>query len=97
MSAPPSAPLDPKTVPPVGLAPEGQDYSHPWIVSAIVSALCFLIGFALLYATGWWARIWQWADAPFMFYFAILLPVLAGFALYGVYLTCGWLFGRPKR
>ena len=72
------------TPPPIGAAPEGQDFRHPWIVSAIVSTICFGIGFAVLYATGLWAKITEWADAPFLFYFAILMPVIVGFSIYGV-------------
>ncbi|MCW8131561.1 MAG: hypothetical protein KIS92_14525 [Planctomycetota bacterium] len=85
------------TVPPVGLAPEGEDFAHPWLISAIVSAICFAIGFGILYATGLWAKIMQWADAPFMFYFAILMPVLVGFTLYGIVITFVRLFRKPSK
>ena len=71
--------------PPIGVAPDGQDFAHPWIVSAIISALSFGVGFVVLHLTGWWEKILQWADAPFLFYFAILMPVIVGFCLYGVY------------
>lgn len=84
-------------VPPVGLAPEGQDFAHPWLISAIVSAICFTIGFLALYFTGLWAKIWQWADAPFMFYFAILMPVIVGFTFYGIGITIVRLFGGKKK
>ena len=73
-------------IPPIGLAPENQDYSHPWIISAIVTAICFVLGFGIMYATGLWANFWNWADAAFLFYFAILTPVLLGFYAYGMYL-----------
>jgi len=84
----------PDMTPPIGVAPDGEDYSHPWIISAIVSAICFAIGFALLYSTGIWANFWQWADGPFLFYFAILTPVLLGFYTYGIVLLIKRLFGR---
>lgn len=88
---------DANAVPPVGLAPEGQDFSHPWLISGIVSAISFTLGFAVLYATGLWAKIWQWADAPFMFYFAILMPVIVGFTIYGIVITVMRFLGRGKR
>ena len=72
------------TVPPMGIAPEGQDFEHPYVISAIVSAICFGVGFLVLWLGGLWGKIGQWADAPFMIYFAILLPVLVGFTTYGV-------------
>jgi hypothetical protein len=89
----------PKTPPPIGAAPENEDYSHPWIISAIVSAICFGIGFAFLYSTGLWANFWQWADAAFLVYAAILTPVLLGFYCYGIYLLISKLFslGRAKK
>lgn len=79
----------------MGLAPEGHDFAHPWIISAVISALCFVAGFVVLYVSGLWANIQQWADAPFPLYFAILAPVLLGFAGYGVWLLAAKLF-RPK-
>ena len=82
-----NTPVDPDSVPPIGFSPEGQDFAHPWIVSALVSGLCFAIGFALLYFSGWWAQILQWADLPFLVYFAILFPVLVGFTIYGVFVV----------
>lgn len=82
--APERTAQEPKPVPPVGLAPEGYDYAHPWIISAGVSALCFLVGFACLYPSGVWAQFGQWADGPFLFCFALLAPVLVGFTLYGI-------------
>ena len=88
---------DPKSVPPVGLAPEGLDFAHPWIISAIVSALCFLLGFACLYWTGLWKQFGEWADGPFLFYFAILAPVLVGFGVYGILLAVRWLVRGKKR
>ena len=83
-------------IPPIGVAPENEDFSHPWIISAAVSALCFGIGFAVLYATGVWANIWQWADATFLVYAAILTPVLLGFYCYGVYLAVYKLLRRTR-
>ena len=88
---------DPNTVPPVGLAPEGQDFAHPYVISAIVSILCFGVGFLALWLTGLWAKLPQWADAPFMIYFAILLPVLAGFMLYGIFHTVAKLTGKRAK
>ncbi|HYG77293.1 MAG TPA: hypothetical protein VEK08_19970 [Planctomycetota bacterium] len=82
----------PDVPPPIGAAPDGQDFSHPWIISGIVSAICFVIGFVFMYTTGLWANFWQWADGPFLFYFAILTPVLIGFYSYGVYLLITALF-----
>ena len=67
-----------------------------WLISLIVSALSFGIGFLLLYVTGFWAKLWQWADAPFMLYLAILLPVLVGFSLYGLVLAL-WRIVRRMR
>lgn len=90
----PSAPSPASIPPPIGAAPENEDFTHPWIISAIVSALCFALGFGLLYATGLWANFWQWADAPFMFYAAILTPVLLGFYSYGVFLLVRKLLSR---
>jgi len=81
--------MDPDTVPPVGIAPEGQDFVHPYVISAIVSVICFGVGFLVLWLSGLWAKIWQWADAPFMIYFAILMPVLVGFTVYGILLGIG--------
>jgi hypothetical protein len=71
--------------PPIGGAPEDQDFQRPWLISAIVSTFCFGAGFLLLYTTGIWRHVRQWADWPFMFYLAILTPVLLGFYVYGVY------------
>jgi len=62
-----------------------------------VSALCFAIGFAVLYFSGLWTKLLQWADAPFMFYFAILAPVLFGFTMYGIYLAFAKLFGWERK
>ncbi len=87
----------PKIPPPIGFAPENEDYSHPWIISAIVSAICFVLGFVLLYATGLWANFWQWADGPFLFYCAILTPVLLGFYAYGVFLLLSRLLGFRRK
>lgn len=84
-------------VPPVGLAPEGEDFAHPWLISAIVSAICFGVGFGVLYLSGLWSKIMQWADAPFMFYFAILMPVIVGFTVYGIVITVMRLFRKPKK
>jgi hypothetical protein len=87
MSAPVSSESSaPDIPPPIGAAPENEDFSHPWIISGIVSTICFGLGFALLYSTGAWHNVWQWADGPFMFYLAILAPVLVGFYAYGIYL-----------
>ena len=82
--------------PPIGAAPENEDFSHPWIISGIVSALCFAVGFGLLYATRLWSNFWQWADWPFLMYCAILTPVLLGFYSYGVYRLCARFFGKSK-
>ncbi len=71
--------------PPIGAAPENEDFTHPWIISGIVSALCFVAGFILLYTTRLWSNFRQWADWPFLMYAAILTPVLLGFYVYGVY------------
>ena len=87
----------PEIPPPIGLAPEGQDFKHPWLISSIISAVCFVIGFVILYATGLWANFWQWADGPFLFYVAVLTPVLLGFYAYGVYLLIAKLFGLKAR
>lgn len=86
----------PNIPPPIGAAPENEDYSHPWIISGIVSSICFAIGFVVLYYTGIWSNFWHWADFPFMFYAAILTPVLLGFYAYGIYLLIVKLFGRKK-
>lgn len=83
-------------VPPVGIAPEGQDYKHPWIVSAVVSALAFATGGLILYLTGWWAKIHNWADITFVIYFAILMPVIVGFFFYGIYLLVRKLSGHKR-
>ncbi|MCZ7647579.1 MAG: hypothetical protein M5U26_20365 [Planctomycetota bacterium] len=91
-------PARPDEVPPIGMPPAGQDFAHPWIVSAIVSALTFTIGFAVLKLTGLWTQFSEWADAPFMFYFAILMPVIVGFVMYGIYLAVQKLMGKaPAR
>jgi hypothetical protein len=85
------------TPPPFGVAPENEDFSHPWLISGVISAICFGVGFALLYTTRIWANFWQWADWPFLFYCAILTPVLLGFYAYGVYRLVLALFkGREK-
>jgi|GEM_PF-1960592 len=83
--------------PPIGAAPENQDFSHPWIISFIVSAICFAIGFAVLYTTRIWSNFWQWADWPFLLYFAILTPVLLGFFVYGVYRVVTRVFWAGKK
>ncbi len=83
--------------PPIGAAPENEDYSHPWIISAIVSAVCFAAGFALLYTTKLWANFRQWADLPFLMYCAILTPVLLGFYTYGVYRVVLMVLGKKAR
>jgi uncharacterized protein (DUF2062 family) len=70
--------------PPIGAAPDNHDYNHPWIISGIISASCFAVGFFLLYSTRLWSNFTQWADWPFVFYCAILAPVLLGFYTYGV-------------
>jgi hypothetical protein len=81
----PTSPAPRAATPPIGGAPENQDFKRPWLISAIVSTLCFGAGFFLLYTTGIWTRLRNWADWPFMFYLAILTPVLLGFYAYGVY------------
>ena len=86
-----------KPVPPVGLAPEGYDYAHPWIISAVVSVICFAVGFACLYPTGVWAQFGQWADGPFLICFALLAPVLVGFTLYGIAIVVRRLVRGKKR
>lgn len=86
----------PNIPPPIGAAPENEDYSHPWIISAIVSTICFAIGFGVMYSTGLWANFQQWADGPFLFYFAILTPVIFGFCVYGLILTVTRLFRKSK-
>lgn len=73
------------STPPIGAAPENEDFQHPWIISAIVSAICFVIGFVILYSSKLWTNFAQWADWPFLFYTAILTPVLMGFYTYGIY------------
>ena len=73
--------------PPIGAAPEGEDFSHPWIISSIVTAISFGVGFVIMYTTGMWANFLHWADGAFLFYFAIILPVLVGFTVYGIVLT----------
>ena len=97
IGAPPLPDSSQNSTPPIGAAPENEDYSHPWIISGIVSAICFVLGFAALYSSGLWANFWQWADAPFLFYFAVLTPVLAGFYAYGIYLFMGKIFGFGRR
>jgi O-antigen/teichoic acid export membrane protein len=91
MSEPSSIP------PPIGAAPENEDYAHPWIITGVVSAICFVIGFVVLYSTGLWSNFWQWADAPFLFYTAILTPVLLGFYCYGIFLLISRVFGIGRR
>ena len=89
---------DPRTIPPpIGIAPENEDYSHPWIISAIVSTLCFAVGFVLMYCSGLWTNFQQWADGPFLFYFAILTPVIIGFCVYGLYLIVCRIIGIKPR
>lgn len=85
------------STPPIGAAPENEDFQHPWIISAIVSALCFGIGFVLLYTSRIWSNLAQWADWPFLFYTAILTPVLMGFYTYGVYRVLEILFRRKTK
>ncbi|MBV8072214.1 MAG: hypothetical protein JO270_20080 [Acidobacteriaceae bacterium] len=87
---------EPQTPPPIGAAPENEDFTHPWLISGIVSTLCFAVGFVLLYVTGWWSNLWQWADVTFIVYAAILTPVLLGFYCYGVYLALQKLFRKPR-
>jgi hypothetical protein len=87
----------PNSPPPIGAAPEDHDYSHPWIISAIVSSICFVIGFIFLSTTKIWANFCQWADWPFLFYTAILTPVLMGFYAYGVYRLVAMLFARKRK
>ena len=82
------------SIPPIGAAPENEDFKHPWVISAIVSSICFVIGFAFMYTTGIWANFWQWADAAFLVYAAILTPVLLGFYSYGIYLLIRKLFRK---
>ena len=82
-----------ESTPPIGAAPEGQDFAHPWIISTIVTAVCFGLGFGIMYATGLWSNFWHWADGAFLFYFAIILPVIVGFSIYGLYL----MIARPKQ
>lgn len=82
--------------PPIGAAPEGQDFAHPWIISSIVTAISFGIGFAIMYATGLWANFWHWADGAFLFYFAIILPVLVGFTIYGMVITIKKMTSKTK-
>jgi hypothetical protein len=94
MTNPASGPAEPENPPPIGVAPEHHDYSRPWLVSALVSAACFSVGFALLYGTGAWHNIRQWADAPFMVCLAILAPVLAGFHAYAICLLLSALRER---
>ena len=94
---PPSLAPDPKATPQVGLSLERQDFSHPWVVSGIVSALSFALGLLVLYCTGRWAKLWQWADMPFMIYFAILMPVLCGFTLFGLYTLVEKFFRKRRR
>jgi len=89
-----SAPTIP---PPIGAAPDGEDFSRPWLISGIVSAICFVIGFVFMYTTGIWANFWQWADGPFLLYFAILTPVLIGFYSFGLYLLISRVFGLGKK
>ena len=83
-----------KMPPPIGAAPDGEDFSHPWIISAIVSTICFGVGFVFMYSTGLWANFSRWADGPFLFYFAILTPVIIGFIIYGTCTVIGRLFFR---
>jgi len=86
------------SIPPIGAAPENHDFSHPWIISTIVSAICFGVGFVLMKVSGLWANFQQWADGPFLFYFAILAPVILGFTGYGLYLLARRVLGkRAKR
>ena len=80
--------------PPIGAAPEGQDFAHPWLITAMISALSFCIGFGTLYATGLWGKIWHWADGPFLFYLSILLPVIAGFSIYGLVVIAQYALGK---
>jgi hypothetical protein len=82
--------------PPIGAAPEDHDFSHPWVISIVVSTLSFVIGFAILYTTRAWSNFWQWADWPFLVYCAILTPVLLGFYIYGMCRLLGLLFRRKK-
>ena len=82
-----------KIPPPIGAAPEDQDFSHPWLISAIVSTICFAAGFTFMYLTGIWANFQQWADGPFLFYFAILMPVIFGFCVYGLVISVRRLLG----
>ncbi len=92
-----SQPRSREIPPPIGSAPEGHDYVHPWIISAVVSTIAFTIGFVFLYFTGAWKQIQQWADAPFLFYLAILLPVIAGFTVYGIVLFTLRILGKGKQ
>ncbi|GMV80751.1 MAG: hypothetical protein AMXMBFR7_19350 [Planctomycetota bacterium] len=85
---------NPDSVPPIGLPPAGEDFVHPWIVSAIVTTLMFVLGFGVLWLTGLWAKIHQWADAPFMFYFAVLMPVIVGFSIYALCLLVYRALGK---
>ena len=85
------------TIPPIGAAPENEDFEHPWIISIIVSTICFGIGFAMLYSSSLWNNIAQWADWPFLFYTAILTPVLMGFYTYGVYRCIELVFRKEKK
>jgi len=86
-----------ESTPPIGAAPENEDYAHPWIISTIVSAICFGIGFVILYTSRLWNNFAQWADWPFLFYTAILTPVLMGFYAYGVYRVIQMLFQKKKK
>lgn len=82
--------------PPIGAAPEGEDFAHPWIISTVVSVISFGVGFAIMYATGLWSNFWHWADGAFLFYFAIILPVLIGFTAYGIFLTLSKLTKKNR-
>ena len=83
-------------IPPIGAAPENEDFQHPWIISIIVSTICFGVGFVILYTSRLWTNFAQWADWPFLFYTAILTPVLMGFYTYGVYRCIELLFRKDK-
>lgn len=85
-----------EVTPPIGVAPENEDYTHPWVISTIISTISFAIGFAILYATRAWSNFLQWADWPFLMYCAILTPVLLGFYIYGMCRLVGALFRRKQ-